>query len=95
MYVCSAPRMQSIPCKSLQGIFGEAAFAKMKRGARVVNVARGGVIDDAALARALDQGIVAQAALDVFTKVRPAVLARLLESNSAGYGTGICYHIRT
>ena len=52
-----------------QGMFGDAAFAKIKRGARVVNVARGGVIDDAALARALDSGAVAQAALDVFTKV--------------------------
>ena len=52
-----------------QGIFGDAAFAKIKRGARVINVARGGVIDDAALARALDSGAVAQAALDVFTQV--------------------------
>ena len=89
------PACRASHANALQGIFGEAAFAKMKRGARVVNVARGGVIDDAALARALDQGIVAQAALDVFTKVRPAVLARLLESISTGYGTGICDHIRT
>ena len=43
-----------------QGIFGDEAFAKIKPGARVVNVARGGVIDDAALARALDAGQVAQ-----------------------------------
>ena len=35
----------------------------------MINVARGGVIDDAALARALDSGAVAQAALDVFTQV--------------------------
>ena len=56
----------------LQGIFGDAAFAKMKKGARVVNVARGGVIDDEALVRALDAGIVAQAALDVFSKEPPA-----------------------
>lgn len=38
----------------------------MKKGARIVNVARGGVIDDDALVRALDAGIVAGAALDVF-----------------------------
>ena len=55
----------------LQGIFNDDAFAKMKKGARIVNVARGGVVDDASLARALDAGIVAQAALDVFSKEPP------------------------
>jgi D-3-phosphoglycerate dehydrogenase len=43
----------------------------MKKGARIVNVARGGVIDDAALRRALDAGIVAGAALDVFSTEPP------------------------
>ena len=54
-----------------KGLFGQAAFAKMKKGARIVNVARGGVIDDDALAAALDAGIVAGAALDVFVKEPP------------------------
>ena len=54
-----------------KGLFGDAAFAKMKKGARVVNVARGGVIDDDALVKALDAGIVAAAALDVFEKEPP------------------------
>ena len=54
-----------------QGIFGDEAFKKIKKGARIVNVARGGVIDDAALARALDSGAVAQAALDVYAKEPP------------------------
>ncbi len=44
----------------------------MKKGARIVNVARGGVIDDDALVRALDAGIVAGAALDVFEIEPPA-----------------------
>lgn len=43
----------------------------MKKGARIVNVARGGVIDDESLVRALDSGVVAQAALDVFAKEPP------------------------
>ena len=47
-------------CLPVQGIFNDDAFAKMKRGARLVNVARGGVVDDASLVRALDAGIVAQ-----------------------------------
>jgi D-3-phosphoglycerate dehydrogenase / 2-oxoglutarate reductase len=54
-----------------KNMFNDDAFAKMKKGARVVNVARGGVIDEAALARALDSGIVAAAALDVFQEEPP------------------------
>ncbi|KAL4447497.1 hypothetical protein ABPG75_004716 [Micractinium tetrahymenae] len=49
-----------------KGMFGDDAFAKMKKGARIVNVARGGVIDDDALVSALDAGVVAGAALDVY-----------------------------
>ncbi|GKV04556.1 hypothetical protein SLEP1_g16706 [Rubroshorea leprosula] len=52
-------------------MFNDDAFSKMKKGVRIVNVARGGVIDDEALLRALDSGIVAQAALDVFTEEAP------------------------
>ena len=49
----------------------DETFAKMKRGARIINVARGGVIEDEALVRALDAGIVAGAALDVFDPEPP------------------------
>lgn len=41
---------------STKNLFGEAAFAKIKKGARVINVARGGVIDEDALVKALDAG---------------------------------------
>lgn len=54
-----------------KNMFNDAAFAKMKKGARIMNVARGGVIEDEALARALDAGIVAAAALDVFEEEPP------------------------
>ncbi|XP_061355947.1 D-3-phosphoglycerate dehydrogenase 2, chloroplastic-like [Gastrolobium bilobum] len=53
-------------------IFNDNTFAKMKKGVRIVNVARGGVIDEDALLKALDNGIVAQAALDVFTEEPPS-----------------------
>jgi D-3-phosphoglycerate dehydrogenase len=43
-----------------------SVFAKMKRGIRVVNVARGPLIDEAALVEALRIGVVRSAALDVF-----------------------------
>lgn len=55
-----------------KGLFNDEAFSKMKKGGRVINVARGGVIDDDSLVRALDAGICAGAALDVFEIEPPA-----------------------
>jgi D-3-phosphoglycerate dehydrogenase / 2-oxoglutarate reductase len=52
-------------------IIDAAALAKTKKGVRIVNCARGGLVDEAALRAALDSGHVAGAALDVFT-VEPA-----------------------
>jgi D-3-phosphoglycerate dehydrogenase len=48
------------------GFVDDAAFAKMKDGVRVINVARGGIVDEEALARALESGKVAAAAVDVY-----------------------------
>ncbi len=48
------------------GFISDEAFAAMKDGVRVVNVARGGIVDEAALARALESGKVAAAAIDVW-----------------------------
>ncbi|MXZ30638.1 MAG: hypothetical protein F4236_04975 [Acidimicrobiia bacterium] len=48
------------------GLIGRDALAAAKPGVRIVNVARGGLIDEAALAEALRSGKVAGAALDVF-----------------------------
>lgn len=59
-------------------VFNDNTFAKMKKGVRIVNVARGGVIDEDALVRALDSGIVAQAALDVFTEEPPSKDSKLV-----------------
>ncbi|KAF5174870.1 D-3-phosphoglycerate dehydrogenase [Thalictrum thalictroides] len=60
-------------------VLNDESFAKMKKGVRIVNVARGGVIDEDALVRALDTGRVAQAALDVFTKEPPASDSKLIQ----------------
>ena len=44
------------------------SLAKMKPSARIINCARGGIIDEAALAQALNDGVIAGAALDVYSQ---------------------------
>jgi D-3-phosphoglycerate dehydrogenase / 2-oxoglutarate reductase len=48
------------------GLIGEEALNKVKASVRIVNAARGGIVDEAALLRALQDGRVAGAGLDVF-----------------------------
>ncbi|MGH9466317.1 MAG: hydroxyacid dehydrogenase [Terriglobales bacterium] len=62
-----------------RNLLNDAAFARMKRGVRIVNCARGEVVDEEALLRALDSGQVAGAAVDVYRSEPPppdAPLAR-------------------
>jgi D-3-phosphoglycerate dehydrogenase len=51
-----------------RNIIGAAAIAKMKKGVRIVNCARGGLVDEQALVDALNSGHVAGAAFDVFVE---------------------------
>src|SRR4051812_7420755 len=57
--------------RSTRNLIGEAEIASMKPGAYLVNVARGGVIEEAALAKALSEGRLGGAAVDVFTEEPP------------------------
>src|SRR2546428_7788099 len=47
-------------------LLGEAELRAMKASARIINTARGGIVDEIALKKALDEGVIAGAALDVF-----------------------------
>jgi len=54
-----------------KGLIDEKALARMKKTAFIINTARGGVIDEEALIKALDEGTIAGAALDVFESEPP------------------------
>jgi glycerate dehydrogenase len=50
-----------------RGLIGIEELKRMKPTSIIINVARGGIIDESALAEALDKGYVSAAALDVFS----------------------------
>lgn len=65
-----------------RGLFGRERLARMKRDAVLINVARGEVVDEGALAQALEEGRIFAAGLDVYEK-EPEIHPRLLAVPSA------------
>lgn len=63
---CDYITLHTPKTKETAHMINKDTIAKMKKGVRIVNCARGGIIDEAALAEALESGHVAQAAIDVF-----------------------------
>jgi D-3-phosphoglycerate dehydrogenase len=62
-----------------RGIVGREALSKMKQGARIINCARGGLVDEQALYEAIKSEKIAGAALDVFEQEPPPVDHPLLQ----------------
>jgi D-3-phosphoglycerate dehydrogenase len=64
-----------------RGLFNADAFRRMKPTAYLINTARGPIVDEAALAQALDAGHLAGAALDVMTQEPPVTSPLFGRSN--------------
>ena len=62
-----------------KNLISDKEFAMMKKGARIINCARGGIVDEKALAKALAEGKIAGCALDVFEEEPPATDCPLLK----------------
>ena len=71
--------MESVTGFILKGMINDEVFSKCRKGVRVINVARGGIIDEEALVKAVESGQCAGAALDVFC-MEPPTNSRLLTS---------------
>lgn len=65
-----------------KGLIGEKQISQMKDGVVIVNTARGAIIDEAAMAKALDSGKIASVGLDVYEN-EPRVNERLLGNDRA------------
>jgi D-3-phosphoglycerate dehydrogenase len=55
-----------------RGLINSERMAKMRPGARIINCARGGIVDEADLCQAVADGVIAGAALDVYAEEPPA-----------------------
>jgi D-3-phosphoglycerate dehydrogenase len=64
-----------------KNLIDRSAFLKMKRGVRIINCARGGIINEQDLIWAIEEGIVAGAAIDVFEKEPPPSDSPILKNS--------------
>ena len=91
-----------VPLKAnTRHLIDDAALAQMKPGALLINTARGGLIDEAALARALQRGTISGACLDVFAEEPLPAESSLrqldnviLTPHTAGYPDGPKFHAK-
>ena len=70
---------------STRDLFNANRIAKMKKNARLINVARGGIVNEQDLAHALNKGIIAGAAIDVFVSEEGKLDKNLILSKEKKY----------
>ena len=68
-----------------ENMFGRVEFNAMKRNALLINTARGGLVEDAALIEALEQGLIAGAGVDVLREEPPVRGNPLLDLNRPNF----------
>jgi D-3-phosphoglycerate dehydrogenase / 2-oxoglutarate reductase len=69
--VCDFLTIHTPMLASTRGMLSTTELNSMKKGARILNVARGGIVDEVALLEALESGQIAGAGIDVFTSEPP------------------------
>ncbi len=69
--------------KDTRALIGREQIARMRQGVHIINCSRGGILDEAALAEALESGHVAGAALDVFEQEPPPANHPILKFDQA------------
>lgn len=77
--VCDYITIHTPKTKETAGLINTNTLNKMKKGVRIINCARGGIIDENALAQALESGQVAQCAIDVFEDEKNVAASPLLK----------------
>jgi len=80
---CDAVTLHCRVNEATRGFFDERLFAMMKPGSVFINTARGALVDEAALARALESGPLSAAAIDVFQIEPPQSQNPLLHCSNA------------
>jgi phosphoglycerate dehydrogenase-like enzyme len=78
---------------STRGMFGEKEFRTMRPSSIFINVSRGGLVDENALARALMEGWIAGAGIDVFSSEPPDVSNPIIVAAKAGANIILTPHI--
>ena len=81
--MCDYITIHTPKTKETTGLINVNSINRMKKGVRIINCARGGIVDEKALAEALENGQVAQCAIDVFEDEKNVAQSPLIKCKNA------------